>query len=250
MAASDLVGKARLQLGPWPAGTAVRGHCSHVLFLRDDSTGTQVLGGRCKGREDQQQAAAQPCPAHHGDKLTHTWRVVHPKQGSSPGFNATAVGQKESRDLPVVTQGVCGEETSPVFPSSPLISLPITGCTALPPQAAEMLGGGRCQVSLQGQGNAGGDERLPLLSHLSSRSVGSRGQGAAPPHPQDPAKPHPESQSAPAPAHYIGMNHSLTSAFRSVRFLILWAVSTGLLNPDVCKMQLQHTETHKERSWW
>lgn len=104
--------------------------------------------------------------------------------------------------------------------------------------------------SFQGQGNAGGDELLPLLSHLSSRSRGSCGQGAALLHPQGPAKPHPESWSTPGPAHYIGMNHSLTSAFRSVWFLILWAVSTGLLNPDVCKMQLQHTETHKETSWW
>lgn len=89
---------------------------------------------------------------------------------------------------------------------------------------------------------------LPLLSHLLTEHR-EPWAGAAPA-PRGPTEPHPESRSAPAPAHYIGMNHSLTSAFLSVRFLILWAVSAGLLNPDVCKMQLQHTESHKERRWW
>lgn len=81
------------------------------------------------------------------------------------------------------------------------------------------------------------DHRLPQLSHLLS---GLRAGGC-------PTEPHPTSRSAPAPAHYMGMNHSLTSAFCSVRFLILWAVSAGLLNPDVHKMQLLHTESRKER---
>lgn len=156
-------------------------------------------------------------------------------------------GQKEGKDLPVVTQEVCGEETSPIFPSPDDAGMDNTS-------PASHRDAWRCQEPKRTRLGPGSPPRAvpeeTAASPCFPTSPPGRGQGAAPLHPQEPAKPHPKSRRAPAPAHYMGMNHSLTSAFCSVRFLILWAVSAGLLNPDVRKMQPQHTETRKERGWW
>lgn len=111
-------------------------------------------------------------------------------------------------------------------------------------------GGGRCQLSpSEVREMLEATNASPCFPSSPHRAQGAVGRGLPRCTPGS-CRAHPESWSAPAPAHYIRMNHSLTSAFHSVRFLILWAVSAGLLNPDVCKMQLQHTESHKERRWW
>lgn len=82
LAARDLPGRARPQLGPRPATRAVRGHCSRLLFLRDDGTGTPVLGGHCKGKENQLQfiLAAQ-----------HTVRISSHTRGDFCTQNGTRV---------------------------------------------------------------------------------------------------------------------------------------------------------------
>lgn len=85
-----------------------------------------MLGKHCKGREDQHQAAVQPCcPAHCTDKLMRTWRLLHPKRDFQQAqvlvlWNSSR--PEESRDLPVAIKEVCGEETSPIFSSPQLAS--------------------------------------------------------------------------------------------------------------------------------
>lgn len=112
----------RLHLGPWPDGTAVRSNgtpqpsppvpCCQQGWWHGHTGAWRAVQGRAAAEGLQLGLAAQ-ARAHV--------EASPPKSGLLVGWSTASVamegGQKEGKHLPVVTQEVCGEETSPIFPS-------------------------------------------------------------------------------------------------------------------------------------